>query len=40
MDDVPEQPAAAKEDYLVIEGYKVADYKEQPHTYAEDADET
>lgn len=25
-------------DYSVIEGYRVADYREQPHTYAEDSE--
>lgn len=39
LDDAPDKTVTAKKDYSVIEGYKVADYKEQPHTYAEDADE-
>ena len=39
LDDAPDQIAAAKKAYSLIEGYKVADYKEQPHTYAEDADD-
>lgn len=39
LDDVPEQMAETKKDYSVTEGYKVTDYKEQPHTYAEDVDE-
>jgi cell filamentation protein len=30
---------SAAKDYSVIEGYKVADYKEQPHTYADDETE-
>lgn len=36
LDDQPEQTAAKQKDYSVIEGYKVADYKEQPHTYMEE----
>lgn len=36
LDDAPERTAVAKKDYSVIEGYRVADYKEQPHTYAEE----
>ena len=36
LDDKPVQTAAKQKDYSVIEGYKVADYKEQPHTYMED----
>ena len=28
--------AVNQKDYSVIEGYRVADYKEQPHTYAEE----
>lgn len=39
LDDAPERTATTKKDYSAIEGYKVADYKEQPHAYAEDADE-
>ena len=39
LDDAPERTATTKKDYSVIEGYKVADYKEQPHAYAEEADE-
>ena len=39
LDDAPAQMVVTKKDYSVIDGYKVADYKEQPHTYAEDADE-
>ena len=35
-DDQPEKTAAKQKDYSVIEGYKVADYKEQPHTYMEE----
>ena len=30
------QTTSKQKDYSVIEGYRVADYKEQPHTYAED----
>ena len=36
LDDEPEQGVSKQKDYSVIEGYCVADYKEQPHTYAED----
>ena len=36
LDEEPEQGASKQKDYSVIEGYCVADYKEQPHTYAED----
>ena len=36
LDDQPKQTAAKQKDYSVIEGYKVADYKEQPHTYMEE----
>lgn len=36
LDEEPEQSASKQKDYSVIEGYRVADYKEQPHTYAED----
>lgn len=36
LDHQPEQTAAKQKDYSVIEGYKVADYKEQPHTYMEE----
>lgn len=36
LDVKPEQATSKQKDYSVIEGYHVADYKEQPHTYAED----
>lgn len=36
LDDQPEQMASKQNDYSVIEGYHVADYREQPHTYAEE----
>jgi hypothetical protein len=36
LDDVPTQERSGRKDYSVIEGYRVADYKEQPHTYAEE----
>ena len=36
LDDQPEKTAAKQKDYSVIKGYKVADYKEQPHTYMEE----
>jgi cell filamentation protein len=39
LDETPAQTVTAKKDYSVIEGYRVADYKERPHTYAEDEDE-
>ena len=32
----PDPNAVNQKDYSVIEGYRVADYKEQPHTYAEE----
>lgn len=36
LEDQPEQTAAKQKDYSVIEGYKVAEYKEQPHLYMEE----
>ena len=36
LDEQPKQTTSKQKDYSVIEGYRVADYKEQPHTYAED----
>lgn len=36
LNDQPEQTVSGQKDYSVIEGYRVADYREQPHTYAED----
>lgn len=38
LDNTVGQTTTSKQDYSVIEGYRVTDYKEQPHTYAEDAD--
>lgn len=35
LDEQPEQTAAKQTDYSVIEGYNVANYKEQPHIYVE-----
>lgn len=35
-DAEPEQKESKQKDYSVIEGYRVADYKEQPHTYMEE----
>lgn len=40
LDDQPERMAGTKKDYSMIEGYKVVDYKEQPHVYAEDSQKT
>lgn len=37
LDAIPSVEASKKKDYSVIEGYRVADYKEQPHTYAENS---
>lgn len=36
LDEEPQQDTSKQKDYSVIEVYRVADYKEQPHTYAED----
>jgi hypothetical protein len=36
LDDVPTQERSGRKDYSVIGGYRVADYKEQSHTYAEE----
>lgn len=36
LEDQPEQTTSKQKDYSVIEGYRVADYKEQPHTYLEE----
>ena len=38
LNDQSEQRESKQKDYSVIEGYRVAEYKEQPHTYAEDSD--
>lgn len=39
LDDQPERTNSNQKDYSVIEGYHVADYKEQPHTYLEDGEQ-
>ena len=36
LDAEPVPNAVNQKDYSVIEGYRVADYREQPHTYAEE----
>lgn len=36
LDAEPDPNSVNQKDYSVIEGYRVADYKEQPHTYAEE----
>lgn len=36
LDEQSEQTAVSHKDYSTIKGYKVADYKEQPHTYADE----
>lgn len=36
LDEEPQQDVSKQKDYSVIEGYRVAEYKEQPHSYAED----
>ena len=36
LDAEPDPNAINHKDYSVIEGYRVADYREQPHTYAEE----
>ena len=36
LDEQSEQTAVSQKDYSTIKGYKVADYKEQPHTYADE----
>lgn len=38
LDDQPEQEESKQKDYSVIEGYHVAEYKEQPHIYADDVE--
>lgn len=38
LDEEPQEEASKQKDYSVIEGYRVAEYKEQPHSYAEDQD--
>ena len=39
LDGQPEQTATKQKNYDLIEGYRVSDYKEQPHTYAAEADD-
>lgn len=39
LDDKPDQTAIKQKDYSMIEGYRVADYKEKPHTYAQHDDQ-
>lgn len=39
LDDQPERTNSNRKDYSVIEGYRVVDYKEQPHTYLEDGEQ-
>ncbi len=36
LDQEPTSTSGKPKDYSTIEGYRVADYKEQPHIYAED----
>lgn len=36
LDGEPDPGVSKQKDYSMIEGYRVSDYKEQPHTYAED----
>lgn len=36
LDNHPEQTTPKQKNYSLIEGYRVEDYKEQPHTYAEE----
>lgn len=36
LDGEPDQGTSKQKDYSVIEGYRVLDYKEQPHTYGEE----
>lgn len=36
LDDASEQTVATKKEYAMIEGYRVADYKEQPHIYVKE----
>ena len=36
LDDAPETTATKDKDYSVIEGYRVANYREQPHVYVEE----
>ena len=38
LDDQLKQTNANHKDYSVIEGYRVVDYKEQPHTYMEEGE--
>ncbi len=36
LDEIPQPQSTAARDYKTIGDYKVADYKEQPHTYADE----
>ena len=36
LDGEPAPGTSKQKDYSVIEGYRVLDYKEQPHTYSEE----
>lgn len=38
LDDQPKRTDSKQKDYSVIEGYRVVDYKEQPHTYMEEGE--
>ncbi len=38
QDTIDTNSTKKSRDYIVIEGYHVADYKEQPHIYAEEQD--
>lgn len=38
LDDQLEQTVSKQKDYSTIENYRVADYKEQPHTYMEEGE--
>lgn len=38
LDDQPEQEGSRQKDYSMIEGYHVAEYREQPHIYAEESE--
>lgn len=40
LDDQLEQTESNQKDYSMIEGYRVAEYQEQPHVYAENIEET
>lgn len=38
LDETPEHAPTKTKDYSVIEGYRVANYREQPHVYVEEQD--